>query len=247
MRYLAIFLAVFLSYSSSFAGDADKLAIIGFSKDASHFAFETYGVGDGSGLGYSDIYIIDVKSNSWVQGSPIHMRGEDENQTQAVARAGALKQAAPLLAKYGIGQTYELLALNPITEIIANRKTIEFDSIHRSFGNSSVKPGEAADNRFVLQLTEFPVGATAGCLSEDGARFGFALQIKQTLSGKILDSFKDATVPTSRGCPFNYELDGIVSPDDESGSPILVAMVAYYTQGFEGPDRKYIAVPFTLP
>lgn len=247
MRWLISFLATMLSVSLAYAGDADKLAIIGFSKDASHFAFETYGVGDGSGLGYSDIYIIDVKSNSWVEGSPIRQRGEDENQTEAVARAGALKQAASLLTKYGINQPFEFIASNPITEIIADRKRIEFDSIHRSYGNSTVKPGEAADNRFVLQLSDFPIGPAADCLSEDGARYGFSLQIKQTLSGKVLEPYKDSTVPKSRSCPYSYELEAIVSPVDESGSAVLIAMVAYYTQGFEGPDRKFIAIPFTLP
>lgn len=247
MRLASALFAMVLSFSPAVAGDADKLAVIGFSKDASYFAFETYGVGDGSGLGYSDIYIIDVKANSWVQESPFRQRGEDENQTQAVARAGALKQAAPLLKKYGIDKPYEFLADNPITEIVADRKRIEFDSIHRSYGNSTVKPGDAADNRYVLQLTDFPVVADANCLSEDSSRFGFSLQIKQTLSGKILEPYKDATVPKSRGCPFNYELEAIISPDDESGSAILIAIVAYYTQGFEGPDRKFIAVPFTLP
>lgn len=247
MRPLLTLFALIFNFAGAWAGDADKLAIIGFSKDASHFAFETYGVGDGSGLGYSDIYIIDVKSNSWVAGSPIRQRGEDENQTQAVARAGALKLAAPLLAKFGVTHTYEFLALNPITEIIADRKRIEFDSIHRSYGNSTVTPGEAADNRYVLEINDFPIGPAADCLSETGSRHGFSLHVKQTLSGKVLEPYKDADVPKSRGCPFNYELDAIVSPDDESSSVILVAVVAYYTQGFEGPDRHFIAVPFTLP
>ena len=247
MRLLTVLFLSLLPFAAALAGDSDKLAIIGFSKDASHFAFETYGVGDGSGLGYSDIYIIDVKSNSWVAGTPLRQRGEDENQTQAVARAGALKQAAPFLTKYGINQDFEFLANNPITEIIADRKRIEFDSIHRSYGNSTVTPGEAADNRFVLQLSDFPIGPAADCLSENGSRYGYSLQIRQTLSGKVLEAYRDSSVPTSRGCPYNYELDAIVSPDDESGSPILIAIVAYYTQGFEGPDRKFIAVPFTLP
>ncbi len=247
MRRASVFLAFLLGCSSAFAGDADKLSIIGFSKDANFFAFESYGVGDGSGLGYSDISVIDIKSNSWVPGSPVRMRGEDENQTQGVARAGALKLATPLLTKYGIDQPYEMLAFNPITEIIDNRKSIEFDSVHRSYGNATVKPGEPADNRFILQLTDFPVGATSNCLAEDGARFGFSLEIKQTQSGKAVKAYHDETVPTSRGCSSNYELEAIVSPDDESGSPVLIAIVAYYIQGFEGPDRKFIAVPFTLP
>ncbi len=243
----AVLLALLLNCSSAFAGDADKLAIIGFSKDTNFFAFESYGVGDGSGLGYSDISVIDIKSNSWVPGSPIRMRGEDENQTQVVARAGAFKLAAPLLKKYNIDQPYEMLAFNPITEIISDRKRIEFDSVHRSYGNATVRPGEPANNRYILQLTDFAVGATAECLTSDGARYGFSLQIKQTLSGRTAKAYQDQTVPASRGCPYNYELEAIISPDDENGSPILIAMIAYYTQGFEGPDRKFIAVPFTLP
>ena len=247
MRILLSLLATLWGFQAAYAGDADRLAVIGFSKDAAYFAFESYGVGDGSGLGYSDIYIIDVKTNSWVQGSPIHMRGEDERLTQTYARAEARKLAAPLLAKYGIDQPFEFLVYNPITEISADRKRIEFDSYHRSFGNSTVTPGIAADNRFELKLTDFPLDTNANCQSEEGPRYGFSLRIKQTLSGKVLEAYKDIAVPSSRGCPNNYEIEAIITPSDETGSTVLMALVAYYTQGFEGPDRKFIAVPFTLP
>jgi predicted secreted protein len=246
MRTVLFMLLAFWNVTGALAGDTEKLAFIGYSKDANYFAFETYGVGDGSGLGYSDIYIIDVKTNSWVQGSPIRMRGETENLTQAVAREEAHKMAAPLILKYGISLPVMVLAQNPITEIIADRNRIEFDSFHKSFGNSSVLPGETADNRFVISLTDFPLGANADCLSETGARHGFGLLVKQTLSGKVLEVHKDTSVPASRGCPYKYEIEAIVATDDDQTIG-MIAMIAYYTQGFEGPDRKVIAVPFTLP
>jgi predicted secreted protein len=246
MRIVFVFLVTLWTATLACAGDTQKLAFLGYSKDANYFAFETYGVGDGSGLGYSDIYIIDVKSNSWVQGSPIRMRGEQENLTQAVARSEARKMAASLLSKYAITLPVLVLAQNPITEIVADRKRIEFDSFHKGFGNSKVVSGEAADNRFVMTLTDFPLGTNADCLSETGARHGFALHVKQTLSGKIIEAHKDENVPTSRGCPYQYEIEAIVATDDDA-TVGMIAMVAYYTQGFEGPDRKFIAVPFTLP
>lgn len=240
-----VFLAI-LSFSNSIAGDTDKLAILGYSKDAHYFAFESYGVADGSGLGYSEIYIIDVKANAWVPGSPIRMRGEDENLTQAFARAGARKMAAPILSKFGVEVPAIILAQNPITEIVADRRRMEFDSFHKGFGNSTVAPGEAADNRFVLTLTDYPLGANSDCLSETGARHGFSVQVKQTLSGKTLVAHRDTSVPTSRGCPSAYEIEAVVATDDDATVGVI-AIIAYYTQGFEGPDRKYIAVPFNLP
>jgi predicted secreted protein len=232
---------------SAFAGDTDRLSIIGFSKNATYFAFESYGTGDGSGLGYSEIYIVDLKKNEWVPGSPIRENLEDETTTEAIARAEAKKLAGPLLAKYAIDQPYELIAANPVTEIVADRKRIEFESYHKPYGLTTLQPGFKAENRYELKLEQFALDADPVCYSENGSRFGFSVQIKQTLSGKSIDVFKDASVPKSRRCAYEYELDRVVTTSEEYGGTQWVAIVAYYADGFEGPDRKYIAVPFTLP
>ena len=54
--------AVGLAGSPAIAGDTAELNILGFSGDSSIFAFEEYGVQDGSGFPYSTIYVIDTSS-----------------------------------------------------------------------------------------------------------------------------------------------------------------------------------------
>jgi predicted secreted protein len=76
---IAIFL-LFLAGANSIAraGDAAGREVIGFSPDGRYFAFEQYGVQDGSGFAYSDIMVIDATSDAWVVGTPVRKRADDE-------------------------------------------------------------------------------------------------------------------------------------------------------------------------
>ncbi len=53
------------------AGDYADGASSAFRPTASTFAFEEFGVQDGSGFAYSNIYLIDVDANASVRGTPI--------------------------------------------------------------------------------------------------------------------------------------------------------------------------------
>jgi Predicted secreted protein (DUF2259) len=172
---------------------------------------------------------------------------DDQETTESIARAEARRQAAPILTKFGVNQPFVVIAYNPITEIIADRKRIEFDSYHRSFGSSKVVPGEIADNRFVMELNmlDLPIGEK--CIGFDAKTLGFSLTIKQTQTGKINVAQKDENVPASRGCPYDYDIEAIVETGSDSVEHRMVALVAYYAPGFEGPDRRFMAVPLALP
>lgn len=58
-----------LLISQASAADLAELGSTGFSDDGAYFAFEQYGIQDGSGFPYSSITIVDVKSDSWVAGT----------------------------------------------------------------------------------------------------------------------------------------------------------------------------------
>ena len=55
------------------AGDRALFQPIGFSADGRYFAFEEYGVQDGSGFPYSNTYILDLPADKWVNGTPVRM------------------------------------------------------------------------------------------------------------------------------------------------------------------------------
>jgi len=52
------------------AGDYAERRIIGFSANGKYFAFQQFGVQDGSGFPYSEIFIINTDTDTWAGGSP---------------------------------------------------------------------------------------------------------------------------------------------------------------------------------
>ena len=72
MRILALFavslLAQFTTPLAAHAGDVAELEILGFTGDGGVFAFEEYGVQDGSGFPYANRYYIDTADDTFSQG-----------------------------------------------------------------------------------------------------------------------------------------------------------------------------------
>ena len=73
---VALGAALATSTGAARAGDAAARRIIGFSPDGNYFAFEQYGTLDAgaSASGWSEIDIIDTRTDQFVGGKPIHDR-----------------------------------------------------------------------------------------------------------------------------------------------------------------------------
>ena len=99
------------------AGDNADLEILGFSPDGGTFAFEEYGVEDGSGFPYSNIYMIETDADEWVEGTPVRVRLEDDGASAEDARAEAKNTAQAFLDERQIESNYYLVASNPVTEV----------------------------------------------------------------------------------------------------------------------------------
>lgn len=103
MRMLFLFavglLAQLATSIAAHAGDVAELEILGFTKDGSVFAFEEYGVQDGSGFPYANRYYIDTSTDSFLKGTPIRVRLEDENAKLDAVRLQARQKANPLSAR----------------------------------------------------------------------------------------------------------------------------------------------------
>jgi predicted secreted protein len=224
----------------AYAGDAAKLNVIGFSADRKYFAFEQYGQQDGSGFSYSDIFITDIETNTWVKGTPLRFQAESEEVTIEVARKSSANAADPLLLKYKVDQIAEVIAANPMTEVVVTRKTVTFDT---GFVGVPLPLDRTVEGRFELNLTTSAFPATEKCPTEDGKVSGFALRLTNTITNAITIAYEDAKIPDSRQCPIDYDIETIVSYRDLKDEPAYVAMISVYSLGFEGPDRRFIAVP----
>ena len=45
-----------------------------------------------------------------------------------------------------------------------------------------------------------------------------------------------------RGCPQDYAITGVITYLPDRYRPTMVVLVSTYSQGFEGPDRRFLAV-----
>ena len=220
------------------AGDWSERTILGFSADGATFAFEEFGVQDGSGFPFANVYVIDTATDAWVKGTPVRVRVEDETVNLDEVRAKALEDAeAVIAARGGLDGRYRIVASNPPTELSADPYAVRF--LPDLYANL---PDAAWD----LTLTPLPMPEGQACASF-GPVFGFRLDLAGP-DGSRHVLHEDRSLPASRSCPIDYAItDVIVSRADGRGPPVLVVLLNLIRQGFEGPDRRYLAVATRLP
>lgn len=219
------------------AGDRALIDFIGYSEDGQYFAFEEYGTQDGSGFPYSNIYVLDVAADKWADGTPVRVRLDDETATQQQARADAAEQAAPVLEALGTDTPADLIAINADGEL--------GDGSYITFGQPGYFPNDV-QGAYTLTLSTFAADSPTDCAGLIGEKAnGFIL----TLSGgehPAHEIYRDGeTLPQSRGCPSIYRIYAIVAPPYTVPPAAHVAIIATYPFGFEGPDRRFIAVPLS--
>ncbi|HZP20295.1 MAG TPA: DUF2259 domain-containing protein [Bauldia sp.] len=223
--------ALFLSAAPAIAGDFADRELIGFSKDGKTFAFEEYGVQDGSGFPYSNIYVIDTDSDAWVPGSPVRVRREDEAAPLAAVRAEARAKAKAILAGRRVEARGTYLVSNPITELSADPYRVRFRT----------NPYLASDDRtLTLTLTPLALPPSKAC-APYGEAAGFRLTLAN-LQGGARVLHEDRAIPPSRGCAASYAISDVISLDEDGGPATIAVLVSVFMQGFEGPDRRFVAV-----
>lgn len=239
MRLLALCLIAIIPLFSMVglaqAGDFAKRHILGFSPDGGLFAFEEYGRQDGSGFPYANIYVIDTDSDQWTAGSPYRARLDDETKTIFDAREEAKILAGPVLKSFeergNVVATYRASQSGADTKrMVANPRFV-------------VPP---IDEEIEFRLTNITMPASALC-EAFGPSVGFKLtQIATSPDQSTRILHQDASVPDSRGCPRDYRLADIITYFPEAGTPKVAVLIHVISQGFEGPDGRFMAITSSL-
>jgi len=222
--------------SSVHAGDFADIDVIGFSKDGRRFAFEQYGIQDGSGFPYSEVFVIDVQKDSWIKPSPFRFveqdapDGSDLDVVLADTRHVAIQAANDSGLLDGIRFPGLTVGHNPVTEVSADP--------HLMIVNPRrVVP--TIDDPMEFSIEEFPLPA-GNCASYGAHTKGFRLTMLYQGMARILNDDND--LPASRGCPLSYRIDRIITRYPDTGPPVFVALILMQTHGFEGPDGRYLAI-----
>lgn len=221
------------------AGDSAVAIVQGYSNDGRYFAFEEFGIQDGSGFAYSNIYAVDLDTDRWVVGTPIRIQAEEDTIPLPVIRERAYEQALPRLEGLGITQPAQVAALIGDGVPNADGTTLTFGlPVHTGM------PGQVR-NRYDLKLETFETESGAPCLDWfDAKPIGFSVSI--TDFGVTREAYRDGSLPRSRGCPQTYRFYGVYLPYMATDISRAVALVSVYAYGFEGPDRRFVAVPLSF-
>ena len=243
MRKLVSLCILSLLTTPALAADGAKFRAIGFSPDSRYFAFEQYGVQDGSGFNYADVFVLDISKDEWLKGTPVRTLLEDETVSVAAVRTKSKTDSAASLKAANISIDPELLAATPFSEVVSDRARIIF---HDHYNSSMGMFGNVEDaGSWEMKVSTVPVPLPDGCEDDIGV-VGYKLELSNRTSKKIDLLHEDKTIPKSRFCTVGYDLEAIVQPVGGAENGQMVAIIGVYSRGFEGADRRFIAVPFKL-
>lgn len=235
---LAVSALALLAFAApALAGDRALIDYVGFSEDFRYFAFEEYGIQDGSGFAYSSLYVIDLQSDSWVVGTPVRFQAGDENTTLQSVRQTVAANAAGHIDEFAIHVPVEIAAM-------IGDGVPDTDAHALEFGAPSYLPGTVSGD-YGLTLSTFPTTATSPCadwFSVDP--LGYELSVSDSGGTRLVH--RDENLPRSRGCPTDYRIHSVVMPFQGVTLSNAVAIISVYPGGFEGPDRRFLAVPLGL-
>ncbi|ESR25850.1 DUF2259 domain-containing protein [Lutibaculum baratangense] len=240
---IAVLLAAAWAIPPAAAGDTAERRIIGFAEEGRLFAFEEFGVQDGSGFPYSNIYVVDTDTDSWVAGTPIRVRLEEDGAGLEDARRQAETRLEEVVGEELGDARFVTLAHSPLGEFEQSPTELLFAPLIPS------NPLADPDRTYAARLDLFHAETQAAdCITYIGDRpMGFRLTVDglEKGGGSVVLHEDAGPVPASRGCPITYRLSEIVVPDFPPDR--LAVLISVFTPGFEGPDRRFIAVTGRLP
>ncbi len=233
MRICGITAMVCLTATPALAGDVADLNILGFSADGHVFAFEEYGVQDGSGFPYANRFYIDTDADAFVPGTPVRVRIDDENATVVAARAAAKAKGEKVIADAELFDNRGFSAgLNAVGELSA-------DPHHISVMPRPIFP--SSDEPLDFRVEEAPLAASQDCMGYELT--GLKVVRVRAATNEERTLHDDAGhVPKSRGCATGYRIAAVQTAWPPSGTPAFALVIAVQQVGFEGPDFGYMAV-----
>lgn len=232
---IAAFAACAMSALPAMAGDAAELNILGFTEDGGVFAFEEFGVQDGSGFPYANRYYIDTKTDRFLPGSPIRVRLDDESASleqareQAKSQGDAIAPHSTLAANRGF-----TVGARPITQTSG-------DPHHMAVNPRPVFP--AIDTSLEFRIEEIGLEGADYC-KDFGQTKGYRLiRLGVQPGNEAALLHEDKSLPTSRNCALGYSIGAVQTFFPQGGEPVHVVVIAVRSVGFEGPNHRWVAVP----
>lgn len=231
--FTAALLSGLLFYTPAQAGDIAGLEFYGFSKDGKYLAFEQYGINDGSGIPYSEIFFLNVDKNAYAS-KPLIFDDEANRELglEQVRKKNSLL-AQPKLKELGIGGTQDKL-LHVVSHSFYDMGVDPHKVSFRTFFQPMLRLEPGLYPPYEITLQERKINKSCAGLGS-AQIFTVTLRNIHSKANKVLQ--KDKSLPSSRGCPLGYRIQDVYVYLDK-----LVLFVGMFTPGFEGPNMRYLGI-----
>lgn len=252
MRLRGLLLAGLLSLpATAHAGDAAGRRIIGFSPDGTTFAFEQFTMLYDDDRAFSEIHIIDTRTDRFVRGAPILVRKSgDDGLDDKAAREDAAAKAKPLLDRLRVGDAGTRIAGKPSMDLDAV-------GIYHMEPQPLAKSQELAlpDGRTArLAITDRALG-TARCSGAGGRATYGTVPVAGLVLTLTLDKAapivlaEDQRLPKGRRCAMSYGIAEAYLHTAPDGALTLAALIEFADshEYHAGPTRRSMAVTKRLP
>ncbi|MFZ1680247.1 MAG: DUF2259 domain-containing protein [Rhizobiaceae bacterium] len=234
LQVLAIAMALG-ALSPARAGDVASRDVIGFSANGGIFAFEEFGVQDGSGFPYANRFYIDTATDRFLPGSPVRVRIDDENANVDEARRQAREKGEAVTSEADFaGNPGYTAGANGIGEWSA-------DPSRMIVNPRPVFPAIDAPLEFRIDAVPAPPEPRCGGTEELRALRVWRVRIGVGAAVELIHDDK-GRIPTSRGCPTGYRIAEVRTFFPDGGPAVYALTLAVEGIGFEGPDYRHIAL-----
>ncbi|WP_020180825.1 DUF2259 domain-containing protein [Methylopila sp. M107] len=231
--------------TSARAGDGAGLDVLGYSADGERFAYEQFGSQDGSSFPYSDLFVIDAATGEDVDGGPFRTVIEKELAGVEAARDETARKAKPVLERLAIGRGGMAVAVNEAARPSEELLPMDVYPVQAKDVAELPLPASALGPAKVRIETSPARSPHCDTVAEGRAK---ALTVTLARGGAQPTTLHaDKEPPDARGCATAYGIAGVYLRPRSDDAVALVVIVSAYPVGFEGPDRRFVAVAARVP
>lgn len=221
--------------SRAIANDASDIQLVHFSLDGKYISYFESHTADGSGSAVVTFRILDIQNDKYVINQTLSDGENPEINNLEMYKNLLLTTNSKAIKQYGLVsiKNNEKAYSSVVTEVKLNTRKIPGDSAEEFYyggaGDFSYKNQTYVYN---LNLVSFEhIDNSDVCAMMDSSNPGFSITLNN------VEVYKDARVPKSRNCVYNYWINKVIFVKDQP-----VFFVRYSSAGFEGPDYRTLTV-----
>jgi predicted secreted protein len=212
------------------ANDA-RLAVLGFSRDGSAFAFEQFGWSSGDSYPFSELAVISTQTGRPIIGAPFQSLIAQNGATQERARLISYTAAQKLLADLAITEPGVVVARASGNPRDPSARSI--DMTLPSLGPVRVKLDSA-------------VVKSPGCDAAGVRVRALAIRLLDAEGRPLRTLYKEKNPPPERLCPVGYGVAEVRLFERGEALPVIAIIIGMDRPGAGGSDRRYLGIVVDL-